>query len=508
MKKKLHSFIAGYYQYFALYSNKPSRINKLIGTSILCFALLFNVAVVNSQTDIAVNGGFESGDFTGWTQFSSGSQSIIMTNPSEGSNCAQLNNNVPASASIIKNANVGVGTAVPNQNVTVSFDARGTLADGGVAFAELFSEISGGGVSKSQILGGAPLALNADPNVWKSFSFPTTLGPDVSGGITLQLTATTGGAGTSLANMFYDNVKITLTAPPAPTCSDGIQNQGETGIDCGGPCTACIVDPTEGPGNNSSSGTDFYIYSELGANSASSSDFAGFNLVDFSNGGIVISQPVLDGDKVLKVENLQFFGSGFGENFNATATYAYVHLNYYATSSVTGFNFSLVDNSLSATVCCGSTEEPFYKFGPSGDAELVKGSWQSVFIPLSHFANYPQLVSGTWDGTDLKQTLFTGNGTVYIDNIYFSTTNVLSTENNELSRFSTYPNPTQDSWNIKTQNINISTISVYDILGKNVLSIQPNSNEATIDGSALKSGLYFAQIKTANGISSIKLVKQ
>ncbi|MBK9149901.1 MAG: hypothetical protein IPM26_02470 [Saprospiraceae bacterium] len=26
---------------------------------------------------------------------------------------------------------------------------------------------------------------------------------------------------------------------PAATCSDGIQNQGETGIDCGGPCQAC-----------------------------------------------------------------------------------------------------------------------------------------------------------------------------------------------------------------------------------------------------------------------------
>ncbi len=23
------------------------------------------------------------------------------------------------------------------------------------------------------------------------------------------------------------------------TCTDGIQNQGETGVDCGGPCTAC-----------------------------------------------------------------------------------------------------------------------------------------------------------------------------------------------------------------------------------------------------------------------------
>ncbi len=27
---------------------------------------------------------------------------------------------------------------------------------------------------------------------------------------------------------------------PTATCSDGIQNQGETGIDCGGPCIACI----------------------------------------------------------------------------------------------------------------------------------------------------------------------------------------------------------------------------------------------------------------------------
>jgi len=25
------------------------------------------------------------------------------------------------------------------------------------------------------------------------------------------------------------------------TCSDGIKNQGETGVDCGGPCTACNV---------------------------------------------------------------------------------------------------------------------------------------------------------------------------------------------------------------------------------------------------------------------------
>ncbi|MEM2956559.1 MAG: PGF-pre-PGF domain-containing protein [Candidatus Pacearchaeota archaeon] len=31
----------------------------------------------------------------------------------------------------------------------------------------------------------------------------------------------------------------TPISPPTATCSDGIQNQGETGVDCGGPCNEC-----------------------------------------------------------------------------------------------------------------------------------------------------------------------------------------------------------------------------------------------------------------------------
>ena len=37
---------------------------------------------------------------------------------------------------------------------------------------------------------------------------------------------------------------------PAPTCYDGIQNQGESGIDCGGPCTACTSTICNGNGQN------------------------------------------------------------------------------------------------------------------------------------------------------------------------------------------------------------------------------------------------------------------
>ena len=35
--------------------------------------------------------------------------------------------------------------------------------------------------------------------------------------------------------------KKNTTTTSTTTCSDGIQNQGETGVDCGGPCAACVV---------------------------------------------------------------------------------------------------------------------------------------------------------------------------------------------------------------------------------------------------------------------------
>ena len=41
---------------------------------------------------------------------------------------------------------------------------------------------------------------------------------------------------------------------PCPSCFDGIQNQGETGIDCGGPCVPCSC--TDGIQNNGETGID------------------------------------------------------------------------------------------------------------------------------------------------------------------------------------------------------------------------------------------------------------
>ncbi|MCX7549262.1 hypothetical protein OS191_00245, partial [Xanthomarina sp. F2636L] len=50
-----------------------------------------------------------------------------------------------------------------------------------------------------------------------------------------------------------------LGGAPAPTCTDGIQNGDETGVDCGGSsCEPCVIPPTcsDGVQNGNETGVD------------------------------------------------------------------------------------------------------------------------------------------------------------------------------------------------------------------------------------------------------------
>ena len=170
-------------------------------------AVALGAGVAQADVELAINGGFETGDFEGWELFPTGPDQFTIVTPGSGSDyAARIHNTVTTSAALMKNANIGIGVVEPGMTIEISFDARGSFGVGGVAFAEFFSEIEGGGVSATEILGGAPLAL--DPEAWTPFNFTTTAGPDVSGGVTLQLTATTGADPASSADVYYDNISV------------------------------------------------------------------------------------------------------------------------------------------------------------------------------------------------------------------------------------------------------------------------------------------------------------
>lgn len=288
-----------------------------------------------------------------------------------------------------------------------------------------------------------------------------------------------------------------LTDPPGPSCSNGIEDGDETGVDCGGSCpNACIPDPPTSAPQFGSTGTDLYVYSDIIGSSVSNFIFTSFG----GSGTYTEIDIELDGNMTGKLFNLDFFGSQWDPE--DTTPYTYVHLDYFATSA-TQFEFFLIDDSLSQTVCCGNPAEPYYGFGAGADQTLIQGQWTSVFIPLSHFSNF----NAGWDGTDIKQTKFTGNGTVYFDNIYFSTSNALNVDDFVENTFKVYPNPSKTDWKLTATNENISKVELFDVLGKKIKSFDVNSQNVTISGSNLKAGVYFAKVYSNRGESTLRIVK-
>ncbi len=63
-------------------------------------------------------------------------------------------------------------------------------------------------------------------------------GPPRAGGIGFQLGET---CFDGIQNQGEEGVDCGGPCKPCPSCFDGIQNQGEEGVDCGGPCRPCTT---------------------------------------------------------------------------------------------------------------------------------------------------------------------------------------------------------------------------------------------------------------------------
>lgn len=69
-----------------------------------------------------------------------------------------------------------------------------------------------------------------------------------------------------------------------------------------------------------------------------------------------------------------------------------------------------------------------------------------------------------------------------------------------------YPNPASDQMTITSENAAIETVTLFDILGKQVAVLYPNSRNVTIDVTGFSKGIYIAKVSTPAGLGSIKLV--
>ncbi|PTM06702.1 MAG: hypothetical protein DA407_11445 [Bacteroidetes bacterium] len=82
---------------------------------------------------------------------------------------------------------------------------------------------------------------------------------------------------------------------------------------------------------------------------------------------------------------------------------------------------------------------------------------------------------------------------------------VLSIDDSSLTKFSIYPNPTKNTLNFKVPFTENFKVSVYDVLGKNVLDASLEANKS-LDVSKLNAGIYILKFNDYN--TSFKFVKQ
>jgi len=82
----------------------------------------------------------------------------------------------------------------------------------------------------------------------------------------------------------------------------------------------------------------------------------------------------------------------------------------------------------------------------------------------------------------------------------------LSINDEELQNITFFPNPTNDSFSIRTNNNYINKIEIYDIQGKTVKTFTENSSAYNIK--ELMTGLYFIKIETDKGTTIKKLIKK
>ncbi|WP_418603714.1 T9SS type A sorting domain-containing protein [Hwangdonia sp.] len=109
----------------------------------------------------------------------------------------------------------------------------------------------------------------------------------------------------------------------------------------------------------------------------------------------------------------------------------------------------------------------------------------------------------------LRQSDSSENETVRVDNLYLGATfgAVLSAKNNQIEGFSMYPNPTNKGYvNMSSRSNSIMEVSVYDILGKQVVNTTVTNKR--LDVSSLNAGVYIMRVAQDEASITKKIVIQ
>lgn len=153
--------------------------------------------------------------------------------------------------------------------------------------------------------------------------------------------------------------------------------------------------------------------------------------------------------------------------------------------------------------------------GPTGTVEIYSinsyttpGVWQDMVFDFSDRSGVYPIVALMPDFED--PLIASGDRIIYFDDIVvnnIATPETLGLKENYLSaKVKMYPNPVKNTLTIDA-NGTIQKVSVYNVLGQEVMKASPKTNSATLQTSQLKKGVYFVTTDIDGVISTSKVLK-
>ena len=227
------------------------------------------------------------------------------------------------------------------------------------------------------------------------------------------------------------------------------------------------------------------IYSKTTASASVYSDIAGVDFPNWGGNSGNVTPIAFEDDLALKLPEFTYQGIQFPETDLSGMTM--LHLDIWAQSQGVGLDL-IATGGASNRVNIASND----------------GEWSSVDIPLTAFPSLDlskifQMKFYGLDGANAD-----GSYDIYLDNIYLYTGTALSVDKINVLNVNMYPNPANGVVYFSAPANDALTVSVFDLLGKQVMDAQNVQSQLNI--SSLNPGMYFVKMTQGSSSATKKLV--
>lgn len=159
---------------------------------------------------------------------------------------------------------------------------------------------------------------------------------------------------------------------------------------------------------------------------------------------------------------------------------------------------------------CGADQtdfdtELFVYIGTSGNLTLIDDGYDECGGSSENFAAETSFTS---DGTTTYYIAVGGWNASSVGNFHLAVScETLSVNNMEQTAFTYYPNPVENILTLNAQS-NIENVSVFNMLGQEVLRTSPNAMNSDLDMASLQTGHYFVKVTIADKTETIRIIKE